>query len=56
MKGEPAVIGAALAALINAVVLLLLKHELEPDVKAAIVVVVTALAGVFVRSRVQPVA
>lgn len=56
MRGEPAVIGAALAAAINAVVLLLLNHELDRDVQEAIVIVVTALAGVFIRQRVRPVA
>lgn len=56
MKAEPAVIGAVVAAAINAVVLVLLKHDLSPDEKAAIVTVVTLLAGVFIRSKVTPVA
>jgi hypothetical protein len=56
MKAEPAVIGAAVAAAINAVVLLLLKHDLDPDARNASVSLVTLIAGVFIRTRVTPVA
>lgn len=55
MRSEPAVIGAALAAVVNLLVLLVFKHELSADEKAAIITVVTLLAGVFVRSQVTPV-
>ena len=53
---EPAVIGTAIAAAVNAVVLFALKHELDPEVQKAIVVIVTLIAGWVVRSRVTPVA
>jgi hypothetical protein len=53
---EPAVIGAAVAALINALVLLLLKQELSIEERTAIVTVVTALWALWTRSRVTPVA
>lgn len=56
MKAEPAVIGAAVAALINAIVLIVLKQELSVDERTAIVTVVTIIAGLFVRSKVTPVA
>jgi hypothetical protein len=56
MKNEPAVLGAAFAALINGVVLILLKHELSPEARDAIVLVVTTGAGFFIRSKVSPVA
>lgn len=52
---EPAVIGAAVAAVINVLVLLVFKHELDPGVQAAIVAAVTAIAGVFIRQQVTPV-
>jgi hypothetical protein len=55
MKAEPAVIGAAVAAIINLIVLLVFKHELGTEEKAAIVTVVTLVAGVFIRSQVTPV-
>ena len=54
MKSEPAAVGASVAAAINAVVLLVLRHELSADVRGAIVVVVTLLAGLYVRSQVTP--
>lgn len=52
---EPAVIAAAVAAVINLVVLLALGHELDKDAQAAIVTVVTVLAGLFIRANVSPV-
>lgn len=55
MKAEPAVIGAVVAAVINAVVLIVFKQELDTEEKAAIVTVVTLIAGLFVRSQVSPV-
>jgi hypothetical protein len=54
MKTEPAVIGAAVAAIINLVVLLVLKQELSIEEQSAIVAVVTIVAGFFVRSQVTP--
>lgn len=54
MKTEPAVIGAAAAAILNVVVLLVLKRELSLEEQAAIVTLVTVLAGFFVRSQVSP--
>lgn len=54
MKTEPAVIGAAVAAIVNLVVLLVLKHELSLEERGAIVTVVTVIAGVYVRSQVTP--
>ena len=56
MKAEPAMVGGIVAAAINLIVLLLLNHELSNDVQTAIVALVTLLAGLFVRSRVTPVA
>ena len=55
MKTEPAAIGAALAAIINVVVLLVLKKELSLEEQSAIVAVVTIIAGLFVRANVTPV-
>lgn len=55
MRTEPAAVAATIAAAINAVVLLLLNHELSNDVQTAIVAVVTLLAGWVIRSRVSPV-
>lgn len=54
MKTEPAAIGGIAAAAINAVVLLVLKHELDPEVRTAIVTVVTVLAGLAIRTQVSP--
>lgn len=54
MKTEPAVIGAAVATILNLVVLLVLKKELSVEEQAAIVAVVTLIAGFFVRSQVVP--
>lgn len=51
---EPAVIGTAVATVINLVVLLVFKHDLSVEEKAAIVSVVTLLAGVFIRQSVTP--
>jgi hypothetical protein len=56
MRKEPAVIGAALAAVVNVIVLLVFKRELEAEEKAAVVTVVTLLWGVWTRSKVRPVA
>lgn len=55
MKAEPAAIGAVIAALLNAVALLVLKEELTLEVQTAIVVAVTTLAGLFIRAKVTPV-
>jgi hypothetical protein len=55
MRAEPAAIGAAVAAIINAVVLIVLKQELSLEEQAAIVTVVTLIAGLFIRSQVTPV-
>ncbi len=55
MKTEPAVIAAAVAAVVNAVVIAF-GGELSQELQAAIVVVVTALAGLVIRSRVSPTA
>jgi hypothetical protein len=52
---EPAVIGTAIAAVISAIVLLVFGTELSREVEAAIVTVVTLLAGLFVRQQVTPV-
>lgn len=55
MRAEPAVIGAAVAAVINAIVLLVFKQELGTEEKTAIVTVVTLVAGLFIRQQVTPV-
>jgi hypothetical protein len=55
MKTEPAVLAAAVAAIINALVLLVFNEELDQTVQGAIVVVVTAIAGLVIRSQVTPV-
>ena len=55
MKNEPAAIGAAVAAAINAVVLFALDQSLTLDEQGAIVTVVTVVAGLFIRSKVTPV-
>lgn len=55
-KAEPAVIGAAIAALLNGLAIFALGDELTEDQQGAIVVTVTVLAGLFVRSKVTPVA
>lgn len=52
---EPAVIAGVIAAVINAVVLLVFGHELDKEQEAAIVGVVTAVAGLYIRSQVTPV-
>lgn len=54
MKTEPAAIGAVSAAVVNLVVLLVLKKELSLEEQAAIVSVVTVIAGLFIRSQVTP--
>lgn len=54
MKAEPAVIGTAVAAVISVVVLLVFGRELEKEEEAAIVGVVTLIAGLFIRSQVSP--
>lgn len=56
MKSEPAAIGAAAAAAVNAVVLFALDRSLSLDEQGAIVTVVTLIAGLFIRSKVSPVA
>lgn len=53
---EPAAVAAALAAIVNVVVLIVLKRDLTIEEQAGIVTVVTALAGLWTRSRVSPVA
>ncbi len=55
-KSEPAAIGTAIAAAVNALVLFALDASLTLDQQAAIVTVVTLIAGVMIRSRVNPVA
>lgn len=54
MRAEPAIIGAAVAAVVNLIVLLVFKQELGTEEKAAVVTVVTLAAGLFVRSQVTP--
>ena len=54
MKAEPAAIGAVVAAVLNAVVLLVLKKELSIEEQTAIVTVVTVIAGLFIRQNVTP--
>jgi threonine/homoserine efflux transporter RhtA len=54
MKSEPAVIAATVAAIVNLAVVLLLHRDLTVEEQAAIVTVVTAVAGVFIRSQVVP--
>lgn len=56
MTAEPAAVGAIVAAALNAVVILVLKHDLSPEEKTAIVTAVTLIAGLFIRSKVTPVA
>lgn len=53
MNTEPAAIGAALAAVLQ--VLALLIFDLSQEAQAAIVVAVTLVVGLFVRSQVTPV-
>jgi hypothetical protein len=55
MKTEPAVVGAAIAAVLNAIVLLVFKTELGTEEKAAILTVVNLAAGLFIRANVTPV-
>jgi hypothetical protein len=52
---EPAVIGTAVAAVISVVTLIVFGQELTKEQEAAVVGVVTILAGLFVRSQVSPV-
>lgn len=52
---EPAAIGAAVAAVVSLIVLLVFGHELSKQEEAAIVTVVIAVAGLWTRSKVQPV-
>jgi hypothetical protein len=54
--GEPAAIGGVVAAILNLIVLLVLDQELSIEEQAAIVGAVTLVAGLFIRSRVTPVA
>lgn len=56
MKAEPAAVGAIIAAIINAIVLIVFKQELDIEERAAIVTAVTLVAGLFIRSKVAPVA
>ena len=55
MKAEPAVIAGVVAAVINVVALLVFGEELTIEQEAAIVGVVTTIAGVYIRSQVTPV-
>lgn len=55
MRAEPAAIGAVVAAIINAIVLLLLNEELTLEQQTAIVSVVTLAWGIWTRSKVSPV-
>jgi hypothetical protein len=54
-KTEPAAVATVIAALINGIVLIFLKEELTGDVQAAIVTVITFIAGLWTRSQVTPV-
>jgi hypothetical protein len=54
-KSEPAMWGTALAAVISVVTLLVFGRELEKEEEAAIIGVVTLIAGFYVRSQVSPV-
>lgn len=56
MKTEPVAVATAFAAIINAVVLIVLKKELSVEEQTAIVTAVTVMWGAFARSRVKPVA
>lgn len=55
MKREPAAIGAISAAILNAVVLIA-DLGLTNDEQGVIVTAVTIIAGLFIRSKVTPVA
>ena len=55
VKAEPAVLAAAFAAVLNVLVLLVFGRELEKEEEAAIVTVITIVAGFFIRSKVTPV-
>ena len=55
MKAEPAVLAAAFAAVLNVIALLVLDRELDQEETAAVIAVVTILAGFFIRSKVTPV-
>lgn len=55
MTREPAVIATGIAGIINAVVLLATGEALDAEAQAAIVTVVTLIAGVIVRQLVTPV-
>lgn len=54
MTREPAVLAAAVAAIISAAVLLITGTELGEEAQAAIVTVITLIAGAVIRSRVTP--
>ncbi len=56
MKAEPAAVGAIVAAALNVVALLVLDKELSVEEQTAIVAAVTIICGLFVRSKVTPVA
>lgn len=56
MTTEPAAIGVSVAAAINAVVLFALGESLTVEEQGAIVTIVTLVAGLFIRSKVTPVA
>jgi hypothetical protein len=55
MTREPALLTAAILAVIDLVVLLVFGHKLNDEETAAILAVVTALGGLVVRSQVSPV-
>ncbi len=55
MTKEPAAIGAGVGAAVNAIVLFA-GLGLTADQESAIVVVVTMIAGLFIRAKVSPVA
>lgn len=55
MRAEPAMIGAAIAAVLSVITLLVFGHELTKEEEAAIVAVVTLIMGLFVRAKVSPV-
>lgn len=56
MKKEPAAIGAGVAAALNAIVMFALGESLSVEEQGAIVTAVTVIAGLFIRSKVSPVA
>lgn len=56
MTKEPAAVAAIAVAVINAVVLIVLKRDLSIEEQTAIATVTVLVAGFFTRSKVTPVA